>query len=74
MCRLEPVERIRANGWNRRYLAVAVDPGAKPLYERLDVQVSIDRDLVAEIRTRSSLFEDEHRKEIYDLEFGMRIP
>jgi molecular chaperone DnaK len=55
-------------------LAVAVDPGAKPLYERLDVQVSIDRDLVAEIRTRSSLFEDEHRKEIYDLEFGMRIP
>ena len=55
-------------------LAVAVDPAAKPLYERLNVNVSIDHDLVAEVRTSSSLFEDEHRKEIFDLEFGMRIP
>jgi molecular chaperone DnaK len=55
-------------------LAVAVDPGAEPLYERLDVHVSIDHDLRAEIRTRSTLFDDEQRKEIFDLEFGMRIP
>jgi len=55
-------------------LAITVDPSAKPLLERLELSVTIDHDLVAALEARSSLFADEQRIEIHDLEFGLEIP
>jgi molecular chaperone DnaK (HSP70) len=52
-------------------LLVGVDALAKPLRERLDVEVTIDHDLVAGIAARS--LSDEQKVEVHDLEFGLRI-
>lgn len=54
-------------------LLVGVDTSARPLLERLEVDVAIDHDLVAGISARSSLVNDEQRTEVHDLEFGLRI-
>jgi molecular chaperone DnaK (HSP70) len=54
-------------------LLVGVDTSARPLLERLDVEVSIDHDLVATLSARSSLADDVERTEVHDLEFGLRV-
>jgi molecular chaperone DnaK len=54
-------------------LLVGVDATAKPLRERLEVDVSIDHDLVAHIEARSSLLEDTEEVEVHDLEFGLKV-
>jgi molecular chaperone DnaK (HSP70) len=54
-------------------LLVGVDSSAKPLLERLEVEVTIDHDLVAGISARSSLFDDLQEVEVHDLEFGLRV-
>ena len=46
---------------------------AKPLLERLEVEVTIDHDLVAGISARSSLVDDRQEVEVHDLEFGLRV-
>jgi len=54
-------------------LLVGVDTSARPLLERLEVEVSIDHDLVAELSARSSLAADLQTTEVHDLEFGLRV-
>jgi molecular chaperone DnaK len=54
-------------------LLVGVDATAKPLLERLEVEVSIDHDLVAGVSARSSLVGDAQTTEVHDLEFGLRV-
>jgi molecular chaperone DnaK len=54
-------------------LLVGVDTSARPLLERLEVEVSIDHDLVAELSARSSLAADVQTTEVHDLEFGLRV-
>lgn len=52
---------------------VGVDATAKPLRERLEVDVAIDHDLVAVVSARSSLIDDVQTTEVHDLEFGLRV-
>ena len=54
-------------------LLVGVDATAKPLLERLEVEVAVDHDLVAGVSARSSLIEDVQTMEVHDLEFGLRV-
>jgi hypothetical protein len=54
-------------------LLVGVDADAKPLRERLEVEVAIDHDLVAGFRARSSLVDDVQEVEVHDLEFGLQV-
>jgi molecular chaperone DnaK len=54
-------------------LTVNVDPTAKPLLERLEVEVIIDHDLIVTANVRSSLVGDEAQAEIHDLEFGLGL-
>jgi molecular chaperone DnaK len=54
-------------------LILGVDPTARPLRERLVVDVTIDHDLVAEISVRSTLLGDEQQVYVHDLEFGLRL-
>lgn len=54
-------------------LLVGVDSSAVPLLERLEVEVTIDDNLVAGISVRSSLFDDKEDVEVHDLEFGLRV-
>lgn len=54
-------------------MLIGVDATAMPLRERLEVEVTIDQDLVAVISTRSALFDDQQKVEIHDLEFGLRV-
>jgi molecular chaperone DnaK (HSP70) len=52
---------------------LAVDPNARPLLERLDVQLAVDEDLVMRVDLTSSLVGDRKQVEIHDLEFGLRL-
>lgn len=54
-------------------LVLGVDPTASPLLERLEVNVEIDHDLVVHVGVESSLFGDQDRFEIHDLEFGVGL-
>lgn len=54
-------------------LLVGVDTSATPLLERLELEVSIDHDLVAGLSARSSLAADVQSTEVHDLEFGLRL-
>ena len=52
-------------------LSLTVDEGAQPFMERLELEGSIDHDLVAHVKVRSSLANDEKAIEIHALEFGL---
>jgi len=54
-------------------LTLRVDHKAKPMFERLEVEVEIDHDLVARVGVRSSLVDDKQTVEIHDLEFGLGL-
>jgi molecular chaperone DnaK (HSP70) len=49
------------------HLTVEVDPHAKPLEERLEVEVRIDHDLIATVSAESQLVRSKRDKEIHDL-------
>jgi molecular chaperone DnaK (HSP70) len=55
------------------HLTLPVDSRSKPLFERLDVQVSIDHDLIAEVRALSTMRGHSKEARIHDLEFGLSI-
>lgn len=55
------------------HVTIPVDPFAKPLFERLDVCVTIDHDMIAGVRAQSSLSNHEQKMEIWDLEFGLSL-
>jgi molecular chaperone DnaK (HSP70) len=55
------------------HLTLQVDPHSEPLLERLQVEVTIDHDLVAEIRTFSPMRKQSREARIHDLEFGLSV-
>lgn len=54
-------------------LFLPVDPSARPLGERLTVQVMIDDDLVAHVSASSDLVRERAEAEIHGLEFGLSL-
>jgi molecular chaperone DnaK len=54
-------------------VAVRVDPDAKPLRERLELELQIDHDLVVTVKVKSEGTGFERSMEIHDLEFGLSI-
>jgi molecular chaperone DnaK (HSP70) len=55
------------------HLSLDVDKHSKPLFEKLDVQVSIDHDLIAEVRAISTMRGHSKQARIHDLEFGLSV-
>jgi molecular chaperone DnaK len=55
-------------------LVVAVDKEAKPFRERLELEVSIDDNLVLHAKARSLNKQDLQTAEIHNLEFGLSLP
>ncbi len=55
------------------HLTLPVDSHARPLQERLQVDVTINDDLIAEVRARSLMRQQTRRSVIHDLEFGLSI-
>ena len=54
-------------------LTVQVDPKAKPLVERIAVDLSIDHNLIVSVNVRSTIREDGVSAEVHDLEFGLEL-
>lgn len=54
-------------------LAVSVDEGAAPFRERLELEVSIDDDLILHARAWSSEMKDSDAAAFYDLQFGLLL-
>jgi len=52
-------------------LTVPVDINSPPLLERLKVEVTIDDDLIAELRAYSTMRDERRQARIHDLEFGL---
>lgn len=59
---------------NLELLTVKVDSRAKPFQERLELDVSLNDDLILEAHARSLNAKDEEKKEIHNLEFGLQFP
>jgi hypothetical protein len=55
------------------HVAVAIDPFAPPLFERLDLRITIDHNMIATAEVRASLSRDTQVVEIWDLEFGLSM-
>ena len=55
-------------------LTVKVDSKARAFHERLELDVRINDDLILEAHARSLNLGDEDRREIHNLEFGLRFP
>lgn len=55
-------------------LTIQVDERAAPFRERLELDVSIDDDLILETRARSSDMKDSDTATFHDLEFGIKLP
>lgn len=55
------------------HLTLPVDPHCRPLYERLQVDVTIDHDLIAETRALSLMRGQTRQASIHDLEFGLSV-
>lgn len=55
-------------------VTVAVDRAAKPLFERLTLDVEIDDDLILAVRASSSQAGDSQEQRFHDLEFGIGLP
>ena len=54
-------------------LCVDVDTNSQPLQERLDLEVVIDDNLIANVGVRSMLSDNYKEVEIHDLEFGLGV-
>lgn len=59
--------------WPYTHLILPVDPHSQPLLERLQVQVSIDHNLIAEICAFSLMCEQTKQAWVHDLEFGLEV-
>lgn len=55
-------------------LTVRVDGKARAFEERLELDVSIDQDLILTAHARSLNARDQDKREIHDLEFGLALP
>ena len=55
-------------------LVVQVDAKAKPFRERLELELTLDDDLILAGFARSLVKKDSGRVELHDLEFGIRLP
>ncbi|HSW50626.1 MAG TPA: Hsp70 family protein [Bryobacteraceae bacterium] len=55
------------------HLTLPVDPHSRPLLERLEVEVTIDPDLIATVRATSKMREEGRLVPIHDLEFGLSV-
>lgn len=56
------------------HVTVKVDGKARAFHERLELDVRINDDLILEAHARSLNLKDEDRREIHNLEFGLRFP
>lgn len=54
-------------------VSIAVDAKARPLSERLELDLVIDENLVLAVEARSAQANDRRRAEYYDLEFGLGL-
>lgn len=55
-------------------LLVRVDSKAKAFFERLDLELEIDDNLILTAHARSTLLRDHSEVEIHNLEFALRLP
>src|SRR5690606_12339107 len=55
------------------HLTLPVDSHSRPLLERLQVEVKIDHDLIAEVRALSPMRQQSRQARIHDLEFGLSV-
>jgi molecular chaperone DnaK (HSP70) len=55
------------------HLTLPVDSHSKPLFERLHVDVTVDHDLIAEVRAFSTMRGQSQQARIHDLEFGLNV-
>jgi len=55
------------------HLTLPVDSHSRPLLERLKVEVTIDPDLIAEVRAFSLMRHQSREARIHDLEFGLNV-
>jgi molecular chaperone DnaK len=55
------------------HLTLPVDSHSRPLLERLQVDVTINHDLIAEVRALSLVRGETRRAKIHDLEFGLSV-
>ena len=55
-------------------VTVKVDTNARAFQERLELDVRINDDLILEVHARSLNLKDEDRREIHNLEFGLKFP
>ena len=54
-------------------LCVDVDPNSQPFQERLELEIVIDDNLIANVGVRSMLSDNYKAMEIHDLEFGLGV-
>lgn len=59
---------------NLAIATVKVDKEARAFQERLELDVQINDDLILEAYARSLNFKDYDRREVHNLEFGLRFP
>ena len=55
------------------HLTLPVDTHSQPLLERLKVEVTIDHNLIAELRAYSTMRKQRTQARIHDLEFGLSV-
>lgn len=55
-------------------MVLEVDAKARPFMERLELELTLDDDLVLSGAARSLVKQDSSRVELHDLEFGIRLP
>lgn len=58
---------------NYSMVTLRVDPEALPFVERLNVDMTIDQDLILTIVAKSEPSGDDDKDEVYDLEFGLDL-
>ncbi|MGJ5065241.1 Hsp70 family protein [Bradyrhizobium oligotrophicum] len=68
------VRDARSDRLSYATLHLEIDSEAAPLMERLDLEMSIDHDYVAQVSLFSTMREHQVRAEIFDLEFTLRFP
>jgi molecular chaperone DnaK len=54
--------------------SVEVDSKADPLFERIELQINIDENLILNVSAKSLIKGDEDNVEIHNLEFGLSLP
>lgn len=55
------------------HLTLPVDYYSVPLMERLQIEVSIDHDLIADVRAHAPMRDVTQERKIHDLEFGLNV-